>query len=221
MDEHRQPKRGAIAAIAAIAGILGWFLFVQAVLGDFATHRRTKNELAVIQSKLDQNGLALKKSRDQLAPFFAFAAEHFPGADPDQQLEKLRDYFATAKLPPMRRHIDPAATGRLTALLRDAPALDVEITGPGNDPEALALASEFRKLFESAGMKVRNVTEYSRPPNSHAGVSVYSKPELDEALGNIIGEIFAAIAQEKIQWEKETVTANKRDPDMRIIVGPK
>ena len=118
--------RGAFAAIAGITGILGWILFVLAILGNLATQRASKfemkREIAALQSQLVEKGRALKKADGQLAPFFAFAAEHFPGATPDEQLEKLRDYFATAKLPPMRRYIEPTAIERIRLLLKDAPA---------------------------------------------------------------------------------------------------
>lgn len=229
MNDQRQSKRAALLAIAVTAGILGWILFALAILGDFAARRAGKfdkdRENGAFVAQLANKEEALKKATDQLAPFFVFAREQFPGAPPDEQLEKLRNYFATTRLPPMRRYLEPTAVARIKTLLKDAPALDVEITGPGNDPEALVLAGEFGKLFESAGMQVRKITEYAKPPNDLRGVSIYSKSELNEALGNIIGELFAAVSQEKIQWvpkeQAETPPSGKGEPDMKIMIGPK
>ena len=70
-------------------------------------------------------------------------------------------------------------------------------------------------------MHVRDIVKYSEPPNDLRGVSIYSKPQFDDSLGDIIGEVFGAIAQEKIQWVKDITGANARDPDLKIIVGPK
>ena len=216
MNEQQQPKRVTIAAIAGTIGILGLASCATKPPANLAAKNSPQREHAAkpatSKSKPAQNQRALKKTKDQPAPF--------PGATPDVQPEKLRKDFATEKLPPTGRHIGPAYRERLRTLLKDAPALDVEILSPDNDPEALAFAGDFRKLFESAGMKVRKNTGHTELPNKLPGVSIYSRPQLDDSLGSIIGEIFTAIS-EPIQWEKEAATFNKRDPDMRIIVGPK
>lgn len=216
-DKRQQPKRVAIVAIAGTIGILALASCTAKAPANLAAKNSPQREHAAkpatSKSKPAQNQRALKKTKDQPAPF--------PGATPDVQPEKLRKDFATEKLPTAGRHIGPADWERIRALLKDAPALDVEILGHRNDPEAVALASEFRKLFESAGMKVRKNKGYTEPPNNLPGVSIYSRPQLDDSLGKIIGEIFTAISQPKIQWENEATTFNVRDPDIRIIVGPK
>ena len=216
-DKRQQPKRVAIVAIAGTIGILALASCTAKAPPNLTLRNGPQREReakpATSKSKPVQSERALKKTTGQPA--------HFPGATPDVQPERLREDFATEKLPPKGSRIGAADWERIRALLKDAPALDVEILGHRNDPEAVALASEFRKLFESAGMKVRKNKGYKEPPNNLLGVSIYSRPQLDDSLGKIIGEIFTAISQSKIQWENEATTFNVRDPDIRIIVGPK
>ena len=216
-DKRQQPKRVAIVAIAGTIGIVALASCTAKAPPNLTLRNGPQREReakpAPSKSKPVQSERALKKTKGQPA--------HFPGAIPDVQPERLREDFTTEKLPPKGRRIGAADWERIRALLKDAPALDVEILGHRNDPEAVALASEFRKLFESAGMKVRKNKGYTEPPNNLPGVSIYSRPQLDDSLGKIIGEIFTAISQPKIQWENEATTFNVRDPDIRIIVGPK
>ncbi len=238
MNAPQQPRR-ILTALAGTLGIAGWVLLAMNVVGDFASRNSAGRasaaqqapaagqpsaaELTALRSQLDEKDRALKKASEQLAPFFQFAAEHSPGAEPDAQLEALRKYFAASRLPSIRRYVEPKAVERLRNLLKDAPALNVEVGATNGDIEALALAEELRKLFESVGMQSRSVVPYEKPPNNMRGVSIYSRPQLDDSLSGIISEIFAAVAQEKIQWVSgaDAPIFNKRDPDMRIFVGPK
>lgn len=209
------------------AGITGWVLSLAAIAVAIGTHRSSQKQIAKLQSRLAPLETAnavqtveLKFAEDRLAPFARRAAVQFPDAAPDVQLAKLYEFILTRQV--QRRYVNPASLFRIRSLLKDAPVLDVEVGAMSNDPEALALAAEIRRtFFESTGMHVRDIVKYSEPPNDLRGVSIYSKPQFDDSLGDIIGEVFGAIAQEKIQWLKDMTGANARDPDLKIIVGPK
>ncbi|MEO6738797.1 MAG: hypothetical protein ABIP20_01000, partial [Chthoniobacteraceae bacterium] len=204
-DKRQQPKRITIVAIAGAVGILGLASCATKAPAKPAEKNGHPRERASMPATRKSKPAENEKDRPA----------SFPRATPDVQPEKLRKDFAAEKLPRMGRHIGPASRERIRTLLKDAPALDVEILSPDNDPEALAFAGDFRKLFESAGMKVRKNTGHTELPNKLPGVSIYSRPQLDDSLGSIIGEIFTAIS-EPIQWEKEATTFNMRDPDLRI-----
>ena len=232
MNDERQQMR---TTLAWAAGIIGWVLFIAAMLALQIVRRSSRNEIAALKSRLatlepelavktqsaEEKTLALKLAEDRLAPFVAQAAEQFPDMAPGIRLLMLHKFIITKHTRESRRYLDPASFSRIHPMLKDAPELTVEIGAMQNDIEALALAREIRTLFDSTGMNVRKIAEYTDLPNDLHGVSIYSKPRFDDSLGEIVREIFAAISQEKIQWVDQTPDSNARDPDMKIFVGPK
>jgi len=225
MNDERHKIR---STLAWSAGITGWVLFIAFMLALLILRRPSRNEIAALKSELsvkaqlaEEKTDALNLAEERLSPFVAQAAMQFPDSAPESRLGKLHEFLVAKHVWASRRFLDPATFNRIRPLLKDAPALDVEIGAMQNDLEALALAREIRTLFDSTGMNVRKLAEYTDPPNNLHGVSIYSKRRFDETLGTIVPEIFAAVRQEKIQWVDETPDTNARDPDMKIFVGPK
>jgi hypothetical protein len=232
MNDERQQIR---STLAWTAGIAGWVLFIAFMFALLIVRRSSRNEIAALKSRLvtlepelsaktqlaEEKTTALDLAEDRLSRFVAQAARQFPDSAPDVRLGMLHEFIVAKHLWASRRFLDPASFNRIRPLLKDAPALEVEIGAMQNDIEALALAREIRTLFDSTGMNVRKLAEYTDPPNNLHGVSIYSKRRFDDSLGTIVPEIFAAVRQEKIEWVDETPDANARDPDMKIFVGPK
>jgi hypothetical protein len=225
MNDERQQLR---STLAWTAGIAGWVLCIAFMLALLIVRRSSRNEIAALKSELsvktqlaEEKTIALNLAEDRLSPFVAQADRQFPDSAPEIRLGKLHEFIIAKHLWASRRFLDPASFNRIRPLLKDAPALDVEIGAMQNDIEALALAREIRTLFDSTGMNVRKLAEYADPPNNLHGVSIYSKRRFDDTLGTIVPEIFAGVRQEKIQWVDETPDGNARDPDMKIFVGPK
>jgi hypothetical protein len=225
MNDERQQLR---STLAWTAGIAGWVLFIALMLALLIVRRPSRNELAALKSELsvktqlaEEKTIALNLAEDRLSPFVAQADRQFPDSPPGIRLGMLHEFIIAKHVWASRRFLDPATFNRIRPLLKDAPALDVEIGAMQNDIEALALAREIRTLFDSTGMNVRKLAEYTEPPNNLPGVSIYSKRRFDDTLGTIVPEIFAAVRQENIQWVDETPDGNARDPDMKIFVGPK
>jgi hypothetical protein len=124
-----------------------------------------------------------------------------------------------------KRFIGRDGIARLRAMLKNAPAFDVEIGCVQNDADALAISEELRVAFEAAGSKVRELVRHPTPPTKLPGVSIHSKPKFDDVLGDIVGQIFREVSQEKNQWVgKDEIGAAKPggpEPDIRIFVGSK
>ena len=124
-----------------------------------------------------------------------------------------------------RRFIGRDGIARLRAMLKNAPAFDVEIGYIKGDADALAIAEELRVAFGESGSKVRELVQYPAPPIKLRGVSIHSKPKFDDALGDIIGQIFREVSQEKNQWvgndEIVPLKSGGREPDIMIFVGEK
>ena len=91
--------------------------------------------------------------------------------------------------------------------------------------DALAISEELRVAFEAAGSKVRELFRHPSPPTKLRGVSIHSKPKFDDVLGDIVGQIFREVSQEKNQWvgkdEIGTAKPDGPEPDIRIFVGSK
>jgi hypothetical protein len=124
-----------------------------------------------------------------------------------------------------KRFIGRDGIARLRATLKNAPAFDVEIGCIQNDADALAISEELRVAFEAAGSKVRELVRHPSPPTKLRGVSIHSKPKFDDVLGDIVGQIFREVSQEKSQWvgrdEFGAAKPGGPEPDIRIFVGSK
>lgn len=236
MNDERQKTR---VILAWSAGVSGWLLVIVVSLAMLSTKRAARNEAAdfgkmlaasqaghesqqaELESQSKAASLALRSATERLAPFVAHAARLFPDGSPAAQLDKLRDFILASEIAAKRLSVLPVSFNKLRTMLKDATAFEVEVSAMMGSPEALALAAEFRLLFESAGLKVRKVAGHASAPERLGGVVIASKPQFDESLGEIVRELCAAVAQEKIQWVKEATGFNARDADVKIYVSPR
>ena len=247
MNDERLQMR---TTLAWVAGIIGWVLFVAAAVSAFSLRRSLhaekvaresektasesekaawKSARAEFESRLSEQSLVLKGSDEQLALFVAMAGKQFPNAPADARLDQLRKRIAALLSPTKeqmgKRFIGRDGIARLRAMLVDAPAFDVEIGCALGDTESLAISEELRAAFEAAGSKVREFVRYPSPPIKLRGVSIHSKPQFDDVLGNVIAQIFREVSQEKNQWvgrdEINPLKPGEPEPDIRIFVGSK
>ncbi len=124
-----------------------------------------------------------------------------------------------------KRFIGRDGVARIRAMLKNAPAFDVEIGCVQGDADSVAIAEELGVAFDAAGCKVREFVRHAAPPTKLRGVSIHSKPKFDDVLGDIVGQIFREVSQEKNQWvgkdDLGPSKPGKPEPDIRIFVGPK
>jgi uncharacterized coiled-coil protein SlyX len=190
---------------------------------------KAEGRIAFLEERLSEKTEALEHMNKQLAPFFTLANEQFPrtpiNARLDPLLERITAVVIAAKTAQGRRYLDAAGIERIKAKLENAPALNVEIGGMWDDPESRTLAEELRALFESVGFKVRKLAQYPGSAAQLRGVSIFSKSQFDDVLGDAIGQIFAEILQQPIPWVAWDLAGTPKpgepEPDIKIIVGPK
>ena len=254
MNDERQQTR---SPLTCAAGIIGWVLFVAAVVLAFSLWRSLHAEKAALESKqaalksektaresekaafhsekaalesrLSEEAATLRQSKALLVPFTRMAVKQFPNAAADERLDLLQKriavFLSSRTAQEGTRFIGRDGVARLRAMLVDAPAFDVEIGCVLGDTDSLAISEELRAAFEAAGSKVREFVRYPAPPIKLRGVSIHSRPLHDDVLGNIIGQIFREVSQEKNQWVgKDEIGPLKPDgpePDIRIFVGSK
>ncbi len=236
MNDERQQMRSTLVWAARIAG---WILCCTLIVVAFTMRRtavrkadelrKARDRIALLEERLSEKSENLERANKQLAPFFVLANEQFPNAPIDARLDpllgRITAFVATAKTAKSRRYLDANGIERIKEKLQNAPALDVEIGGTWDDAESLALAEELRALFESVGFKVRKLAQYPASANQVRGVSVYSKSQLDDVLGDAVGQIFSEISQQPIRWIARDLAGTPKpgepEPDIKIIVGPK
>lgn len=172
-------------------------------------------------SKLDDTERLMEQSnekKEELVAAIAMAGDHLYYVPSDARLPQRMEREGT-------RFIGRDGVARLRAMLHNAPHFDVEIGCMKGDADSLAISEELRVAFEEAGSKVRELIRYSAPPIKLRGVSIHSRPQHDEVLGNIIGQIFREVSQEKNQWvgrdEIVPLKPGGPEPDIRIFVGSK
>ena len=228
--ELSQRERAIAIAIGATLVILA----LVACVGIFRARRALLTQIDTLQTHLSAVTIerdAVTHDRDarteQMKPFESLAEQQFASAPPDERLSLLLRRIETITTAMSRirgrRHLDAAAIARIRAKLDLAPGLDIEVGGIWPDPEALALAEQLKAVFEGAGLKTRKLAQYTPPTNIPAGVSVYSKHELDHVLSDAIAQIFAELDQPRLQWLDDDVVPSDRptdgQPELKIIVG--
>ena len=124
---------------------------------------------------------------------------------------------------PALHHLNADAIGRIRTTLQSTPGLTVEVGGLRGDPKSLSLAAELRTVFTGDVFKVHDVAEYELPSEVLEGVSIYSKPELNQVLSDAVAQIFSELGQPKIQWIPEDIVGQlnpgEPTPEIRVMVG--